>query len=123
MRKYRDKNWLEEQYLEKERSCESLAIECGCSRQTIFHWLRRFKVPTRTQKESVSSTLKERLTLEEWANMSLEVDEEIKRLADILDLPSELEAERNRLAAHGKARKAELNKLKEQMEREKRAII
>ena len=50
--------------------------------------------------------------------MSLKVDEEIKRLADILDLPSESEAEQNRLKAGYRARAEELKALRQQIKQE-----
>lgn len=47
--KYRDGEWLREQYAVKERSMASIAKECGICAPTVLYWLRRHKIPLRHQ--------------------------------------------------------------------------
>jgi len=63
MRKYMDKEYLEEEYLKKGRSCGSLALECGVSRMTISRWLRLHGIKARSQKEA--RWVKYHMTMEE----------------------------------------------------------
>ena len=44
MEKYKDKNWLEDQYVNKEMSIESLADMCKVHKQTIIDYLNDFKI-------------------------------------------------------------------------------
>lgn len=52
MKLYQQKDWLEKQYLNNGRSCESIAQECGVSRMTISRWLRLHGIKARSQKEA-----------------------------------------------------------------------
>jgi hypothetical protein len=38
--RYRDEEWLREQYIEKEKTMQEIADECGCCRLTISRWIR-----------------------------------------------------------------------------------
>ena len=44
MEKYKDRNWLEDQYVNKEVSIESLAEICKVHKQTIIDYLNDFKI-------------------------------------------------------------------------------
>ena len=48
---YRDKNWLHEQYIDKEKSASAIAKECSVSGSLILHYLKRFNIPVRTHSE------------------------------------------------------------------------
>jgi transposase-like protein len=50
--KYRDKEWLNEQYWEKERTMPEIADECDCSAETIRRWLNNHDLGTRDQSEA-----------------------------------------------------------------------
>jgi hypothetical protein len=44
MKKYKDSNWLREQYTEKDRTQTNIASECGVSDTTIQHWRDKFDI-------------------------------------------------------------------------------
>lgn len=44
MEKYKDRNWLEDQYVNKEVSIESLAEMCKVHKQEIIDYLNDFKI-------------------------------------------------------------------------------
>lgn len=44
---YREKEWLQTEYLDEGRSMSDIARECDTSAMTIHHWLRRHEIPTR----------------------------------------------------------------------------
>jgi hypothetical protein len=44
MSKYKNAEWLREQYTEKDRAQEDIASECGVSDMTIHHWRDRFDI-------------------------------------------------------------------------------
>jgi len=39
--KYRDEEWLREQYWENEKSTRDIADECGCGPETVRRWMKR----------------------------------------------------------------------------------
>ena len=45
--KYRDEEWLREQYVEKRRTTTDIAGELGCSQPVISKWLNRYDIETR----------------------------------------------------------------------------
>ncbi len=51
MRLYRNKEWLENQYLSRENSQEKLRKALGCSQATIKNWLQIHDIPQRTKEE------------------------------------------------------------------------
>lgn len=44
MTNYKDAEWLQEQYIEKDRTQESIAAECGVSGATIHYWRDKFDI-------------------------------------------------------------------------------
>lgn len=42
IKKYKNKNWLKEQY--KKKSISKLAEECAVDDKTIIYWLKKFKL-------------------------------------------------------------------------------
>jgi transposase len=60
--KYRDEEWLREQYVERERSTYDIAEECGCVARTISKWLDRNDIEARSR----GTVTDKRLTNEEW---------------------------------------------------------
>lgn len=49
---YQNKNWLENQYLVLEKSTHQIAKECNVVQSTIYTWLKKFKIKTRTMSEA-----------------------------------------------------------------------
>jgi len=51
MSNYKNEEWLQEQYIENERTQESIASECGVSDTTIHRWRKKFDIgePTTAQ--------------------------------------------------------------------------
>lgn len=49
-RKYRDSEWLKQEYYDKERSITSIAEELGVDHTTISKWRRKLEVPKPTSK-------------------------------------------------------------------------
>lgn len=51
-KKYRDKSWLREQYVENRRSSVDIAEECGVSSNTIRNWLDKHDITTRNRSQA-----------------------------------------------------------------------
>jgi len=51
---YRNKEWLEKEYLIKKQSCPQIAKECKTSPPVIWNWLHKFCIPTRSAPEAIS---------------------------------------------------------------------
>jgi transposase len=51
-RKYRDEDWLQTQYVDLEKTAATIADECDVSRTTIYRWLDRHGIDTRSVKEA-----------------------------------------------------------------------
>jgi 5-methylcytosine-specific restriction endonuclease McrA len=60
--KYRDEEWLREQYVEERRTTVDIAEECGCDDTTVGDWLKRHGIETR--RGGVQTP--EELTDKEW---------------------------------------------------------
>lgn len=52
-KKYRDPDWLREQYVEKQRSLKDIASELGVDHTTVSKWRRRLDVPKPTAKKTL----------------------------------------------------------------------
>lgn len=50
---YKDEKWLEENYVRQSRTIDAIAKECGVVASSVAHYLRRFGIPIREQKESL----------------------------------------------------------------------
>jgi len=50
---YRDKDWLEDQYVNHERSTREIGKELNVSNKTIHNWLIKFNIKTRQQGKSL----------------------------------------------------------------------
>jgi transposase len=48
---YRDKEWLQEQYVEQRRTQSDIADECNVSKTTIHKWVKKHGFETRSQAE------------------------------------------------------------------------
>jgi len=57
-KKYKDRQWLELHYIEKQLSLESIAWECRCSRMTISRWLRKHGLEARDRVQAVKDRFK-----------------------------------------------------------------
>jgi len=60
--KYRDEEWLREQYVERSRSTIDIADECGCHSGTVGRWLDRYDIETRPAQPAAD----ERLNDKKW---------------------------------------------------------
>ena len=47
-----DKQWLEEQYLSKQRSMQDIASEMGVSEPAVRHWIKKHQIPSRNISEA-----------------------------------------------------------------------
>jgi Transposase. len=61
-RKYRDEDWLREQYHEQGNTEQEIAELCGCSRKTIVKWLDRHDI----EFNSTNQATDRRLNYPEW---------------------------------------------------------
>jgi len=52
MKKYKNKEWLENKYLKEKLSKPQIAKLCGVTFPTIFYWLQKFNIPIRSYSES-----------------------------------------------------------------------
>lgn len=50
---YKNKEWLEEQYITQKKSSSDIAKEIGCTGRTIIRWLRKYNIPVRSKIEGV----------------------------------------------------------------------
>lgn len=50
---YKNKPWLEKQYIINLKSIDIIACECGCSKSTVWEWLKIFNIPIRSQSETL----------------------------------------------------------------------
>jgi len=46
---YKDKNWLEDRYLNRKLSCQEIAKPYNVSANTIYYWLEKHYIPIRTR--------------------------------------------------------------------------
>jgi len=53
-KRLRKKQWLYEQYIEKQKSTSQIADICGCYRSTVGQWLKRHNIKTRPKAPSGS---------------------------------------------------------------------
>ena len=44
MKRYKNKSWLEKQYLDKEQSIYQIADLCNCASSTIWYWLKKLNI-------------------------------------------------------------------------------
>lgn len=51
---YRNRKWLQKQYVGQKRSTLDIARECECDPQTISNWLKKFDIPRRSIQEAHS---------------------------------------------------------------------
>jgi transposase-like protein len=51
-RLYKNKEWLENQYVNNKKSCNKIAKELNCDASIIPNWLRKYDIPIRTNSES-----------------------------------------------------------------------
>jgi len=51
-RRYRDEEWLREQYIEHEQTAGEIADECGVAETTIYDWLDHHGIETRSVEEA-----------------------------------------------------------------------
>jgi len=63
---YRNRDWLYDQYINKQKSAEAIARETGFCGATIDAWLHKFNVPTRDMSLSVYLTKKNDVDLSPW---------------------------------------------------------
>jgi len=56
--KYKDKEWLQNQYVELELSTYVIAKKVGCTAQKIYYWLLKHNIPTRSRGESIRLRIK-----------------------------------------------------------------
>jgi len=57
-KKYKDRQWMYEQYIERHWSLESIAWECRCSRMTAYRWLLKHRIKVRDRIEAVKNRFK-----------------------------------------------------------------
>mgnify|MGYP003132277788 CR=1 FL=1 len=54
-KRYQEKDWLRREYLVNKRSMASIAKQCGVTPMTIWLWLDRFSIETRSRGQKKSS--------------------------------------------------------------------
>lgn len=50
---YKNRDWMFEMYIQRHRSLETIAWECGCSKMTISRMLRKHGIKARDRVEAV----------------------------------------------------------------------
>lgn len=83
--KYKDREWLYEQYVDEERTNKDIAEECGVSDSTICRWKQKLDIPSRGHempdhvREKVSETLSGKYTGEDHHRYGATFSEETRR--------------------------------------------
>ena len=49
---YRDPEWLRARYIDDRMTMEEVAKAAGCLPETVFYWLRKLEIPTRSKGEA-----------------------------------------------------------------------
>ena len=49
--KYKDKNWLEDQYVNQEKSIDAIAKICNVDRKVIIYYLNDFRIYRKYNKD------------------------------------------------------------------------
>jgi transposase len=82
-RKYRNEEWLREQYIEREKTTVKIADMCDCSAKTICRWLKKSDIQTR----SPGLQPREHIQVnEEWLREKyIEEQKSFEKIADVLD--------------------------------------
>lgn len=128
MKKWKDKDWLEEEYVKKERSTVSIGLSEGTTPMTIWRWLKKFRIKSRTVKESLTG--KRKMALEEAAEIVREIEDFMeedefkgdKAVQEATRLKGERENEQRRLINHSRKKLLERRRLAEQMSKEKEKV-
>jgi len=47
--KYKNENWLQQQYVKQGRSFQDIAKGCGCSKSTVGYWMNKYNIPARSK--------------------------------------------------------------------------
>lgn len=93
--KYRDEDWLREQYQDKQLSTRDIAEKCDCANSTIIRWLDRHGIEKRSKSEAAKIRAERHPhTLEAGAKALKEADVNAWELFD----EKEREAFRERLS-------------------------
>lgn len=50
---YKNKSWLETQYLKNKKSTPKIAARCNCTAPTVRNWLKKFHIPVRSPCEAI----------------------------------------------------------------------
>lgn len=80
---HRNKNWLEEKYLEDNNSLSEVSIICGCSRETIRTWLKKHNIDRRNYYEKVDLNCSGKHKDSEWLEKKYKKERSIYKLSDI----------------------------------------
>lgn len=74
-RKYYDRQWLYQKYIEEKLSITKIAEICGVGCTTIKYWLKKYSIPIRSESEAVHLALANHCNLtqkaREWINGEL----------------------------------------------------
>lgn len=55
---YRDPDWLRDRYWNRHMTMEAMAAEAGCLPESIFHWLRKYSIPTRSRADALRKRIR-----------------------------------------------------------------
>lgn len=126
IKKYQNELFLKYQYGELKRSANDIALELGCSRYTIYRWLKRYKIPRRTLKEirSAKKVLTDEQKKERRLEMIREADKLMKEGRALLKESrlSPTEREQLRLKEGYKRKKKELEELRQKIKIENERV-
>lgn len=89
MKKYKNKEWLEREYLEKEKSMNQISSELDSGLGTISYWIKKFNIPRRSIGEAVSTAkgFSNKHKDEEWLREKyLEEEKSLREISDVCDV-------------------------------------
>jgi transposase/5-methylcytosine-specific restriction endonuclease McrA len=85
-RKYKNEEWLRDQYVRQGMSSYEIADICDCSDSTISRWLREHNIPTRGGATKDNPTVDARVDDEQWLRQRyMDEQKSLREIADICD--------------------------------------
>ena len=67
--KWKDEEWLRQQYIEERKSIREIAGECGVQNRTIAYWLKKLNITTRGISESMEGRRHSKETREKMSEI------------------------------------------------------
>lgn len=88
--RYKDEDWLRQQYVDKERSMGEIGDMCGVASGTIHNWIEKFGIESRSRSEAHADGDVKKLHNKEWLKREyVEKHKPATEIADACDVTSD----------------------------------